>query len=61
MSIDLVKLRESEDRGVNAVRSLPESSKWAALETLIAELGLRPLTQVDVAAEKIKAFKKETT
>ena len=56
--MDLTKLREAEDKGVNAVKDLPDSAKWAALETLTYNLNLR-ITQVDMAAEKLKAFRKE--
>jgi hypothetical protein len=56
--MDLAALREAEDRGARAVRDLPVTAKWAALEVLIAELHLR-ITQVDIPAEKVKAFKKE--
>ena len=58
--MDLTLLREREDRGVAAVRDLRPCEKWAALQVLIFDLNLRPLTQVNVADEKIRAFKKET-
>jgi len=57
--MDVTALRDREDQGVNAVKDLPDSSKWAALETLMNDLKLRPLTQVNVSQEKIRAFKKE--
>lgn len=57
--MDLTALREREDKGVEAVKDLPETSKWAALETLLYDLKLRPLTQVNIPQEKIRAFKKE--
>ena len=59
-TMDLIALRASDDLGVNAVANLPKSAQWAALEVLIISLGLRPLTQVDVPAEKLKAFRKES-
>lgn len=52
-------LREREDHGVGAVKDLPRSAQWAALEFLIYHLNLRPLTQVDVSREKVLAFRKE--
>ena len=60
MRIDLEALRERDDKGVAAVRDLRESEKWAALETLIRDLKLRPLTQVNVVEEKVRAFRRET-
>jgi hypothetical protein len=58
--MDLDLLREREDKGVSAVRDLRPSEQWAALQMLIFALNLR-LTQVDIAAEKVKAFKREST
>jgi hypothetical protein len=56
--MDLDLLREREDKGVAAVRDLKPSEQWAALQMLIFALNLR-LTQVDIAAEKLRAFKRE--
>jgi hypothetical protein len=59
LRIDLTLLREREDNAARAINPLRASEKWAALELLINNLRLRPLTQVDVSAEKIKAFRQE--
>ena len=58
--MDLIALRVRDDEGVKAVVNLKPAAQWAALEALIAALKLRPLTQVDVSAEKLKAFRKES-
>ena len=57
--MDLTALREKEDRGVNAVKDLAESSKWAAMQVLARDLDIR-ITQVDIDRKKVEAFKKET-
>jgi hypothetical protein len=56
--MDLDKLKELEDHGVAAVRALNKVEKYAALETLLYDLGLRPLTQISIPDEKLRAFKK---
>ena len=58
--INLIALRERDDEGVNAVANLKPAAQWAALEVLIIALGLRPLTQVDIPTEKMRAFRKES-
>lgn len=56
--MNLELLREREDKGAGAVRELRPCEKWAALEVLAFDLGLR-ITQVNIVDEKVKAFKKE--
>ena len=56
-SIELLRTRE--DDAVKAIRGLLDSSKWAALQILIFDLNLRPLTQVNIDREKLAALKKE--
>lgn len=58
MSVDLLKLRQREDEGVRAVIDLKPAAKWAALEILISDLGLR-FTQFDIGLEKLRAFVRE--
>ena len=58
--MDMALLKEREDKGYAAVHDLRPCEKWAALQVLLYDLNLRPLTQVDVTAEKIRALKRET-
>jgi len=58
-SANIELLRTREDDAVKAIRGLLDSSKWAALQILIFDLNLRPLTQVNIGREKMAAFRKE--